>query len=457
MIFFADDAYGTAKHTARGIALHVLMRCDGMTLDGDGYSNLLVSNAIGRGSYSDSDRALMTRLVFGVIERKITLDYIISCLSSRPIEKLDGDVLNILRLGIYQLRYMDRVPEHAAVNETVELAKKSGRGFVNAILREYLRKKDTICFPSAGDDMVRYMSVRYSVSEELCREYINIYGSEKAEQIFAASMCEPDITLRVNTLRTTREELREKLAKEGFETENTPNSPYGIRLKNKHGMPDLSDGLAFVQDEASQICTCVLDPKPDMRMIDACACPGSKSFSSAMLMEDKGGILAYDIHPAKLSLIENGCKRLGLKSVIPLEKDSSEKVPVLYGKFDRVLCDVPCSGYGVLAKKPELRYKPFCESMRLPELQYRILEASAELLNEDGVLVYSTCTLRMAENEDNICRFLAEHDEFTLSPFSCCGIESDGMLTLTPDMGTDGFFIARIVRKKGTFVKMPDF
>lgn len=434
----------------RKAALGVLMRCSGMTETGDGYSNLLTDAAIRRGGLGEQDRALMTRLVFGVIERRITLDYVISKLSSRPLSKLDADVLNILRLGLYQLMYADRVPGHAAVNETVSLAKQSSRGFVNAILRNYLRQKDAIAFPDPAKAPVKYLSVTYSVSEEICAEYVRIFGREKAESILSGCSREPLMTLRTNTLKNTREELRARLEDEGFECGYTRFSPTGIRLKNKSGLPKaVLEGYAFVQDEASQICGAALDAKPGSRVIDVCACPGSKSFSAAMQMKNSGSVLSCDLHGSKLPLIESGAKALGISIISTRERDASVRTPDCDGLYDYVICDVPCSGFGVMAKKPEIRYKSLDEAKKLPELQQKILESSSFLVKKGGTLVYSTCTVLPEENELNVKRFLDNNGCFEPEGFSCGELDvPSGMITLTPDGGTDGFFIAKLKRIK---------
>lgn len=434
----------------RRMALDALikMKMPAMRGEADGYSNIICDAAIKRAgaSFSEADKGLFTRLVAGVCERRITIDYIISRLSSRSVEKLDADVLNVLRLGVWQLRYADRIPEHAAVNETVDLAGKYVKGFVNGILRSYLREKDALALPEG--DTPGALAVRYSVGKPAVSALVSAFGTEKTKSVLEASFYEPKMTLRVNTLRNSREELEKELEAEGFSTERTEKSPYGLRIVSGSGLPAaITDGLCFVQDEASQLCALALDARPGMKTLDVCSCPGSKSFSAALTMENSGEILACDLHGSKLPLVEKAAARLGISIIRTLERDSSKKDPAFRETFDRVICDVPCSGLGVMAKKPEIRYKSMNEAKELPPLQYGILCAAADALRPGGTLVYSTCTILPDENENNVRRFLGEHPDFCLSGFGNGAFGApDGMLTLMPDRDTDGFFIAKLVK-----------
>lgn len=430
---------------ARKAAIDILMRLSPSRGGDPGYSNILIDSEIKSGRLPESERALFTRLVNGVTERRITLDYIIAALSDRKLSEIDGMSLNLCRMGLYQLIYCGGIPEHAAVSETVKLSGTQGKGFVNAILRAYQRKKDEIVFPDREKNFVKYLSVTYSVSSGLCRTFIGIFGPEKTERILASPGNREGITLRTNTLVNTREELIARLGDAGIPANPTADSPYGIIAPAQALDAAVRSGRAFVQDESSQICSYVLDARPGERVIDLCACPGSKSFSAAMLMNNEGSILSCDLHGSKLPLITSGAKKLGITIIRTMCGDSSEERPEFAEKFDRVICDVPCSGFGVLAKKPEIRYKPVGASAELPDLQLKILEAGARMLKRGGVCVYSTCTLLPAENEGNVKRFLERHPDFRTVPFEC-GTRSapDGMLTLTPDGGTDGFFIAKL-------------
>ena len=437
------------KQSARSLAFSSLMRCE----RDKSYSNLEIDSSIRRNKLSDADKRLYTALVYGVIERKLTLDYIISRLSSKPLEALDAEVLTATRMGLYQLIWLDRVPDSAAVNESVALikaVKPRSASFVNALLREFGRRysKDELPYPDKSD-YEKYLSVRYSCGEDIVRTLEN-YG---AEPILAAFEEQPPVTLRVNTLKLTRDELLAELAKEDIPAEPTILSPFGIKLK-KRSIPEkitelISGGYVFIQDEASQIAAMALDPKPGEVVIDACACPGGKSFSAAMLMENRGKILAFDLHKNKLSLIMSGAKRLGIDIIEAGEKNGAVFDEALAETADALICDAPCSGLGVIAKKPEIRYKSAAEYSRLPEVQYSILSNCSRYLKPGGRLCYSTCTLNPDENQGVVSRFLSENSSFEPLDFRFGELHSErGMLTLLPqEQGTDGFFIS-LLRKK---------
>ena len=430
----------------RALALEVLTKTEKSAQ----YSNIAIDNAINKNDLDSKDGALLSVLVYGVIERKITLDYIIDSLSSISPSKIELSTRNILRMGLYQLIYLDRIPPHAAINESVELAGKRSRGFVNAILRSYTRKKDEIKFPKKEVDLIKYLSVTYSVPTVLCEKFLENFGSaEKAEDVLRAFPASIKTTLRVNTLKTSRDELLSKLTKNSIIAEKTPFSPYGISVSCASvNELFLDEGLCFVQDEASQICVLALGAKKGDLVMDICACPGSKSFGAAIEMENQGKILSFDLHENKLSLVKNGAKRLGIEIIDTYAHDGREFMPEYECKADKIICDVPCSGFGVIAKKPEIRYKDPKDSAGLPKIQYDILKTASKYLKVGGTLVYSTCTWLKEENEDNVNKFLAEHKSFKLQSFSLGDKTVDGgMLTLNPhDHGTDGFFIAKLVK-----------
>ncbi len=428
-----------SKNVRRAV-LDVLIRME--KEEGEGYSNRLIDSAISKYAFEGADRALLSQIVSGVTERRITLDYIIQKFSKVPLSKLDRDALCLLRMGIYQLRYLDRIPSHAAVNETVNLARSRSRGFINAILRSYLRA-DSIKFPEKPDS--ERLSVIYSAPRELCEKFISLFGIEKSESILASYLETPALTLRVNTLKTTRDGLIEALRSEGFECEPTSVSPYGIRIYGS-GLPAaIAEGLCYVQDESSQISSLVLDPREGDILLDACACPGGKSFSAAMLMNDKGSITSRDLHASKLPLISSGAERLGISIIRTEERDSSLPTDE---KYSKIICDVPCSGLGVAAKKTEIKYRPLEKNAELPPLQYSILCAVANSLEIGGTLVYSTCTILPEENGNIVEKFLSEHKDFEAVPFTVGELDAPaGMLTLYPTAEHDGFFISKLTRK----------
>ena len=429
----------------RKLALELLLK----TEKAGQYSNIAIDNAIKKNCLDTQDSSLLCVLVYGVIERKLTLDYLINSLSSIPPSKIETETRNILRMGLYQLIYLDRIPPHAAINESVELCSKRSRGFANAILRNYQRKAGEFVFPSKEKSPVEYLSVVYSFPTAICEKFSQIFGFEKAEKILEAFCKEPSMTLRVNTLKISRDDLIDNLTEKGISASTAPLSPQGIKVENASpAAVGIDEGLCIVQDEASQLCVLALGAKEGDKVLDICACPGSKSFGAAIEMGDKGEIRSFDLHENKLSLIHSGAERLGISIIKTDARDGRVFDEKLEGYADKIICDVPCSGFGVMAKKPEIRYKDPKESSGLPQIQYDILCNSARYLKTGGVLVYSTCTLFPEENEKNIEKFLASHKNFEFCDFEVGGIASkDGMITLNPyDHGTDGFFIAKLRR-----------
>ena len=426
----------------RSLALSSLLACEKCGR----YTNLEIDSGLRNVNLSPADKGLYTRLVYGVIERRITLDYIIDRYSKMPTTEMEPAVRMALRMGVYQLLFMDRIPSHAAVSETVDLVPRRSSGFVNAILRAFLRDGCKVTWPQESD--TEYcLSVKYSFPPEICALYLEDYGRETAEAILAAFNTEPPIGIRVNTLRHSAEEAADKLAGEA------ELSPVAGMLSARTLTDALRHGLEtgdwFVQDPASRICTLAMDARPGELVIDTCACPGSKSFSMGLDMAGTGTLYAFDLHENKLSLIRRTSERLGLGSLITTaRRDARTPEETLLGKADKVLCDAPCSGLGVVAKKPDIRYKDLASIENLPSIQRDILAGAAAYVKPGGTLVYSTCTLRKAENEDVVNAFLSAHPDFVLTPFTAGGLSSDGMLTLLPHVtGTDGFFVAKMTKK----------
>lgn len=412
----------------------------------DQFSNIMLDKALDGSGMSAEDKGLASILLYGVTERRLTLDYQIAALSSRPLSELDPSALTAIRIGLYQLIYMDRIPPHAAINESVSLVSRKLSGFVNAILRAYTRTEG-LRYPDPKDGFASYLSVRYSVGLPLCERLISAYGEARTESILQGFERIPDTTLSVNTLRISRDGLAGHI--DGAVP--TELSPIGLRVRGSvRELYGYSDGLFFVQDEASQLCVLALGASDGETVLDICACPGSKSFGAAISMKNQGQIRAFDLHAKKLPLIVSGAERLGINIISVAERDGRSFLPELEGAADRVLCDVPCSGFGVLSKKPELRYKDPSVSEALPDIQLAILENACRYVKAGGTLVYSTCTVFPEENEKNVMRFLEKHKEFTLVPFSAGALSvPEGYITLLPDTHpTDGFFISKLQRKE---------
>lgn len=440
---------------SRNVALKVLLKIE----NEDAYSNIALNNAIKENKLNGIDSAFVSALVYGVLERKITLDYIIKTYSKIPLRKIESKTKNILRLGILQLLFMDKVPDSAAVNESVNLAKKhklqKSSGFINGILRSITRAEIKYTLPDKSN-LLRYLSVKYSVPEDIIRLWINSCGELNAEGILKSLGGRPQICCRVNTLKTDKARLTAELEKQGVKTEEVKFLPDALYLENTGSVERLNaykNGLFHIQDASSQLCVSCLSPKPRQIMLDICAAPGGKSFTAAQLMNDRGKIFSCDMFENKLKLINSGARRLGINSVVTLLRDG-EKDEVTLPLADRILCDVPCSGLGIMARKPEIRYKKDVITAQLPELQYKILSNSAKYLANGGVLVYSTCTLNPAENNENANRFLSEHPDFYGVKIKLPnGVErafdeEPYEITLMPHKAkTDGFYFAVFGKK----------
>ncbi len=411
---------------ARQAAHASLVSC----LANDKFVNLEISAILKRTDLKGADRGLYTSLVYGTIERLVTIDYIISKLSSRPIGEIDERTLCAIRLGICQLEFMDKIPAHAAVDESVELSPKKSKGFANALLRSFLRKKPRM--PKKEDGLSQYLSVKYSAPAPLCELFINDYGNE-AENILAAFLERKDTAIRINNLRT---DAAEKAAELGAYPSTLCKNV--MLVKGFDGVLEgVEHGDWFVQDEASALCAEAVGAKAGETVIDTCSAPGGKSFAIALNMENKGKIYSFDLHANKISLIKKGAGKLGIDIIEASPRDAREPLEELIGKADRVLCDAPCSGFGVIGKKPDIKYKDIKASEGLPRVQAELLRGAARYVRRGGTLVYSTCTILKRENEDITAAFLAENSEFDL-------VE---MKTMLPHKdGTDGFFICKMIR-----------
>jgi 16S rRNA (cytosine967-C5)-methyltransferase len=440
----------------RNIALNVLLKIE----NDDAYSNLALNNAIRENKLNRLDSSFVSALVYGVLEHQITLDYIIRQYSKIPIRKIETKTKIILRLGVLQLVFMDKVPESAAVNESVNLAKKhklqKSAGFINGILRSITRAEVKYTLPDKNDK-VRYYAIKYSVPQELVSLWLNSYGELNTEELLKSLSGRPKICARVNTLKTNKASLIKELSEQNVKALEIPFLPNAITLENTGSIEHLKaykEGKFHIQDASSQLCVDFLSPKPREVMLDICSAPGGKSFTSAQYMNDRGKIFACDLYDHKLKLIGSGAKRLGINTIFPTKRDG-EKADVALPVADRILCDVPCSGFGILSRKPEIRYKDNLISADLPELQYKILCKSAENLAIGGRLVYSTCTLNPAENNNNAKRFLEEHPNFygiklnLPEKINRAFEENDYEITLMPHTAnTDGFYIA-VFGKRG--------
>ena len=411
------------------------------------YSNIQLSHGLNSSDMSDRDKKLCTLIYYGVIERKITLDHIIGGLSSRPLNKLDDTVLNILRCGIYQLLYMENIPDNAAVNESVALAKQFGKtsasGMVNAVLRNFIRHEKIFPVPC---DILHSSSIMYSAPEWLVDSLFADYGAELMADLLSDALEKPPVTIRMNPLKCTEAQLLEALG--DITAENIPQIPGGYILSGRDPVSTeaFRKGYFHVQDKASQLCCMALNPSENDRVLDICAAPGGKTFTMAEKMNGKGELYACDLHEKRVKLIKAGAERLGLENITAMTGDASVFNPK-FPKFSKILCDVPCSGIGAVRRKPEIKYKDPDDFAGLPEIQYKIAENALNYLETGGELIYSTCTLRKAENDEVIDRLLRAHPELEPVDFLTQLGEPFGSYkaSIFPKyFGSDGFFISKV-------------
>ena len=435
--------------SARKTALDVLIAC---RKDG-AWANGALKEYTVRDQLDRRDAALAARLCYGVLQNRQFLDFYLKQLLRGKLKDLHPVVRDILHLGLYQIYCMDKIPESAAVNESVMLAKKYcpkqrfASGLVNGVLRNAVRTKGTLKEPTSLED-------RYSHPWELIKLLRGCVGESRLEPMLKANNAAPETVVQVNTLRVSTEELIRLLQEEGITAEAHQWMENCLTLSGT-GNLEKSDafqkGLFYVQDPAARLSVLCAELPENAAVLDCCAAPGGKSFAAAMAMGGTGSILSCDIHAHKTALIQKGAERLGIGSISVRQQDASQCVPEWIGTKDAVLCDVPCSGLGIIRKKPDIRYKALAEMTQLPALQLRILKNQASYVKPGGVLLYSTCTLTRAENEGVVEQFLKENGDYYLEPLELPAIfpkNTDGMLTLVPgEYDTDGFFIAKLRRK----------
>ena len=449
------------KDTARGMAVQILTRVE---VEG-AYANLLLQRNIGK--LADSrDRQFVTLLVNGALKHRLTLDYALRRYLSKPMSSLPHEVRAILRIGAFQLLYVDKVPNAVAVNESVELAKPYPKftGLVNVVLRKVMNKAWDFPWPDAKRETVRYLSVRYSHPEWMIQRWLKRWGREETEVLCQANN-EPALTwIRTNTLKISREDLMDRLIQEGITVEPGTRIPESLRIQNFGALDQLQSfqaGLFTVQDESSQLVAHVVDPKPGQSVLDACSAPGGKTTHLAQLMHDQGEIQAFDIHAHKLELIDQLALRMGITTIQSQLGDARDLPGVKLGSQQRVLVDAPCSGLGVLRRRADLRWqKEEQDLLDLPRLQLAILERAASCVEVGGNLIYSTCTIEPEENFELVKTFRAAHPEFEPVnlvedlPFPLVDSRdkqqaSKGMLQLLPHRhGMDGFFLAKFRRRE---------
>ncbi len=444
---------------ARTAALAALLQVE----DSEGYSNIVIDKTIRQFGLEPRDAALTTAIFYGVLERRITLDYRIQQFSRLPLDKLSSEVLNALRIAVYQICYLEKIPHSAAVNEAVNSIKgtKSAKaaGYLNGVLRALLRGLDSISMPDPSQAPLEALSVEVSCPVWLIQLWINAYGQECALALVRSLAEKPPLFLRANTTRCSAQDLEKRFRQEGVEASLVDWLPGALALKDSGAvdqLPGFAQGLFHVQDLSSQLCCFLLSPKPGQTVADVCSAPGGKAFTMAEWMENQGKLLAFDKYKGKVGLIRQGAQRLGL-SIIEAQMRDATRTDLEPLDADCVLCDAPCAGLGIIRRKPEIRYKKPKELEGLPELQRRILEQAARQVKSGGVLFYSTCSLNPAENGQVADWFLEAHGDFAAMPLALPkgmehGIaEPDNQLTLFPHIhGTDGFFVAAFRKLAGS-------
>lgn len=419
-----------------------------------GYSNLVLNKMAGQ--LDARERKLVTELVYGTVKYSLTLTWLLNQCLQKPLDKMPRRLQTILLLGAYQVCLSDKVPGPAAVHTSVELARKnkfSGlTGLVNGVLRNLLRQQGGWCWPERQQDLVGYLSVFYSYPRWLVELWLGELGPEETEQLLVAGNAIPPLTLRTNSLRLSRQQLLTALNEAGLEAVELPWPPEGLELKEFElltQLPGYREGWWLVQDQASMQVAHVLAPEPGMKVLDACAAPGGKTTHLAQLMQDKGEIIACDIHPHKLKLIESNCQRLGISNIRTVLQDATELPLSWHNRFDRVLVDAPCSGLGVIRRRPEIRWQKQAGDLELlPQLQKRILARAAACVAPGGALLYSTCTINRKENQEVARWFDENFPDFIRWPWEEA---QQGEVQYYPHRhNSDGFFLVRWRKEERT-------
>ena len=437
---------------AREIAYKVLLDIE----KNKNYSNMAINKHFKDVKMSNQDRGLATEIIYGVIENKYYIDYMIDKLSKVKTNKMEIYVKTLLRMGIYQIMFLNSISDYAAVNETVNLAKKKNSkvsGFINGILRNVIRQKEEIGKVKTKDD-VDYLAIKYSYDKWMIRNWMIHFGKEFTEELLEANNERPNIYLRTNTLKITRDELIKKLEKQNIKAEKVNVVEEAIKVEHLKDIENNSlykEGLFTVQDVSSMLVGKVMNPKENSLVLDVCSAPGGKTTHMATLMNNTGQVVSRDIYDHKLKLIKAASKRLGLTNVDVEEFDGMKIDRERIGKFDYVLADVPCSGLGIIRRKPEIKYKEKEEFRQLPPIQKKILENASKYVKVGGTLIYSTCTIQDSENIDVVNEFLQKNKNFELVPIKEVNVDLEnqekGYMKIYPNVhNMDGFFISKLIR-----------
>ncbi|SMB93408.1 NusB antitermination factor [Desulfonispora thiosulfatigenes DSM 11270] len=444
---------------ARDLALNVIFEVNEKLA----YANIELDKALKNAKLADQrDKGLVTDLVYGTIKYKGRLDYIINQFAKPKVNKMAPMIRNIIRMGLYQIIFLDKVPISAAINESVNLGKRYGHkgtvGFINGVLRNIARNLENIKYPNKNSQPIEYLASFYSFPNWMIKGWVKDFGIDNTETLCEYFNNPSPLWIRTNSLKTNREELQERLQNENIETVKSEKVPEGLRLINNTGMTKLNtfkEGLFTVQDESSMIVSHVLNPKNKDFIIDTCSAPGGKTGHMAQLMGNEGKILALDIHEHRLELIKENCTRLGITNVDTKLVDAREISAHIHELVDGILVDAPCSGLGVLGRRPDARWKKEEKDIKeLSNLQFEILQSASKLVKSKGTLIYSTCTIDSRENKEVVQRFLEYSPDFylddSLNEYLPYNTEEgkEGYIQFLPFAHKmDGFFIARLKRK----------
>ena len=431
--------------TARKIVSELLIK----TEEKGAYSTIVLDAALEKNALSPKDKAFASALFYGVLERKMTLDYIIRCYSKIEYDKIEVSAVQLLRMGLYQLLYMDGVPDNASVNETVKLASQKQKGFINALLRGFIRDGLKIDYGTLEGEAK--LSIEYSCPKWLVKMWIKRFGEKATVEMLKASFGRPPLYDKVNTLKCTADQLISELKKDGIKAVKNKLLPDCVEIDKIGGVEACRayrNGLFHVQDISSQICSKIVKPVFGETVLDMCSAPGGKSFSIAEAMGNKGEVYSFDLYDGKISMLRDGAKRLGISIIKASVNDASvynESIPLA----DKVLCDVVCSGLGVIRRKPEIKYKKKQALEEIPPIQKQILKTASRYVKPGGTLIYSTCTLNYEENEGVVEEFLKENPDFApiVVPVDIKGVEAEYCRNFFPQTtGGDGFFVATLRR-----------
>jgi len=440
--------------SAREIALNILVDVN----EKGAYSNIAIYKHL-QNSMDKRDENLVREIVYGVLENRLYIDYIISKVSKIKLKKLSALILEILRIGVYQIVFMDRIPDSAAVNESVNLSRKYSHkgtlGYVNGVLRNISRNKEEL-IKINKNNVSEYLSTKYSHPKWIVDRWLKEYGEKFTEELCIANNQKPKLNVRVNILKTSREDLKERLTNKGYDVIETKYSHYGLIIENPYRITELDEfrkGYFTIQDESSMLVSQIMNPEKDSLVVDACSGPGGKATHMAEIMDNKGKIISRDVYEHKIKLIEDNCERLGIDIIETQIQDASAIDEYLVNRADYLLIDAPCTGFGLIRRRPEIKWNREEKDINnLLSVQKDILNTCSKYLKVGGILIYSTCTIISEENIKMIRNFLKDNKDFKLIGFkelikedqNLSGTEN-GYIQLFPNISsTDGFFIAKM-------------